>query len=661
MTNVRGGFHRLRLGLLIAAVICLAAGLLLVVQAQAAGRAARPASQAARAPRAGAAYAAGEVLVRLRAGASLSSKKALASSLGAAGFRDLRVRAILPRGERILLFKSSALTGEALVRSALRNPSVIAAALNSRLYADAAPVYPNDPLFTQLWGLNNTGQSGGAAGADISAPEAWSTTTGSAGVVVADIDTGVDYDHPDLAANMWRNPGEIPANGKDDDDNGYFDDVYGINAITGSGDPYDDNGHGTHTSGTMAAVGNNGVGVTGVAWQARIMALKSIDSGGYGSDADAIACIDYVVNEKLRYGVNVVAINASWGGGGYNSLLRGAINAAGAAGIVFCASAGNGGEDEIGDNNDTTPDYPSSYDCPNLIAVASTDDNDVLAHSSNYGATSVDLAAPGVGILSTAPGGWYESLDGTSMATPHVTGAVALCAAKYPSETMAQRVQRILDRVDPLASLSGRMTTGGRLDVAAAVTPDVPAPAVTGFLPASGTVGASVTLSGTGFSGATAVTFNGAAATSFSVASDAQIMASVPLGATSGAIAVTTPGGAATSATSFTVTAPPETPTVTLKLSGLSGGALKLGQSVTATGAVTPASLAGGKVTLTAQLKKGSAWVKATTASATISSTGAYRWKYKPARKGAYRVQTAIAATDAYAGAASRWLTFTVK
>ena len=411
MTNVRGGFHRLRLGLLIAAVICLAAGLLLVVQAQAAGRAARPASQAARAPRAGAAYAAGEVLVRLRAGASLSSKKALASSLGAAGFRDLRVRAILPRGERILLFKSSALTGEALVRSALRNPSVIAAALNSRLYADAAPVYPNDPLFTQLWGLNNTGQSGGAAGADISAPEAWSTTTGSAGVVVADIDTGVDYDHPDLAANMWRNPGEIPANGKDDDDNGYFDDVYGINAITGSGDPYDDNGHGTHTSGTMAAVGDNGIGITGVAWQARIMALKFLSAKGPGTDADAIKCIDYVVNEKVNHGVNVVAINASWGGFDYNGLIRDAINAAGKAGIVVCTSAGNGGDDAVGDDNDVTPHYPSSYDCANIISVAATDDNDALASFSNYGLGSVDLAAPGVGILSTVPAAGLSFMD----------------------------------------------------------------------------------------------------------------------------------------------------------------------------------------------------------------------------------------------------------
>ena len=546
---MRGGFHRFTLGLLIAAVICLAGGLLTVVQAQAGVRDARPAAQAARAPQPGPAYAAGEVLVRLKAGASLSSRKALASSLGSAAFRDLRVPAILPQGERIVLFKSGALTGEALVKSALQNPNVIAASLNYRRYVSAAPVYPDDPEFSDLWGLDNIGQTAGTVGADISAPEAWGITTGSSGVVVADIDSGVAYDHPDLAANMWRNPFEIPANGIDDDLNGRVDDVYGIDVVNSDSDPYDDDGHGTHTAGTMAAVGNNGIGITGVAWQARIMALKYLDSAGSGHDADAITCIAYVVEEKLSHGVNVVAINASWGGAGYNDLLRDAINAAGAAGIVFCAAAGNGGTDRIGDNNDATPQYPSSYDCPNIIAVASTNSTDTLAISSNYGATSVDLAAPGVGILSTVPGGGYASLSGTSMATAHVTGAVALCAAQSPPETMAQRVQRIFDHVDPLASLTGKTTTGGRLDVAEAV---IPAPSITLFTPTSGPLGSTVTLTGIGFTGATAVTFNGVEV-SFVVDSAAQITATVPAGATSGPIAVVTPRGIGTSATSFTV------------------------------------------------------------------------------------------------------------
>ncbi|MCX6374098.1 MAG: S8 family serine peptidase, partial [Actinobacteria bacterium] len=401
MTNVRGGFHRFTLGLLLAAAICLAGGLLMVMQAQAGGRDPRPAAQAAETPQPGPAYVAGEVLVRLRAGASSSGKRALAGALGAATFRDLGVSAILPRGQRILLYKSATLTGDALVKSALRSPNVIAASLNYSRRVSA--VTPNDPHFPALWGLNNTGQTGGAPGADISALEAWSTTTGSSGVVVADIDTGVAYDHPDLAANMWHNPGEVPANGIDDDRNGYVDDVHGINAVNGSGDPYDVGGHGTHTSGTMAAVGNNGVGITGVAWQARIMALQSFDPDGHIYDDDAITCIDYVVDEKLSHGVNVVAINASWGGAGYNDLLRDAIDAAGEAGIVFCAAAGNGGDDGVGDDSDAEPFYPASYDCANIVAVAATDDTDTLADFSNYGATSVDLAAPGVGILSTVP------------------------------------------------------------------------------------------------------------------------------------------------------------------------------------------------------------------------------------------------------------------
>jgi len=671
----------------------------------------------------------------------MSSKNALASSLGSAKFRDLGARAILPQGERILLFKSTALTGDALVKSALLNANVAAASLNYRRYADA--VTPNDPGFTDLWGLNNTGQTGGTAGADISAPEAWSTTTGSSGVVVADIDTGVAYDHVDLAANMWHNPGEIPGNGIDDDGNGYVDDVYGIDAVNGDSNPYDDQGHGTHTSGTAAAVGNNGIGITGVAWQARVMALKFLGPDG-GSDAGAITCINYVVNEKLNHGVNVVAINASWGGGGYDGLLRNAINAAGAANIIFCAAAGNGGPDRIGngDDNDAQPSYPSSYDGANIISVAATDSTDALASFSNYGATSVDLAAPGVGILSTWPGDGYASSNGTSMATPHVTGAVALCAAQFPSETMAQRVRRILDHVDPLASLSGMMTTGGRLDLAAAVNAGVPVPTVTGFTPASGPVGIAVTLTGSGLTGATKVAFHGTDATTFTVVSGTQITVTVPAGATSGSVAVTTSGGTAASVTSFTVTVLPPAPTVTgftpasgpvatavtltgsgltgatkvafhgtsaasfnavsptqimatvpavatsgaitvttpggtgtsatsftvvvrpkvtLKLSGLKSGAMRLGKRVTAKGKVTPTSLARSKVTLTARLKKGAKWIKVKSMARTISASGAYSWKYKPAKKGAYRMRAAIAKTAAHAAAKTKWRPFRVK
>src|SRR5665648_166083 len=315
LTTARGGYRRFTIGLLVAAATCLTVGLLLTMQAQAGDRDERPTAQAPRAAQDGATAATGEVLVRLRDGVSASSVNALASALGAPESRDLGVSAILQPGERILLFKSTDLAGDALVKAALRNANVVDAALNDILYA--VDVTPNDPGFADLWGLNNTGQTGGTVDADIDAPEAWSTTTGSSGVVVADIDTGVAYDHVDLAANMWHNPSEI-ANGMDDDGNGYIDDVYGIDVANGDSDPYDDNAHGTHTSGTMAAVGDNGVGITGVAWQARIMALKFLNASGSGTTAGAIACINYVVNEKVNHGVNVVAINASFGGGSYN-------------------------------------------------------------------------------------------------------------------------------------------------------------------------------------------------------------------------------------------------------------------------------------------------------------------------------------------------------
>jgi subtilisin family serine protease len=223
--------RRLTSGFLLALGLVLAVGLLVVVRADAGLRGVPVASPSVQASRHATTAAPGEVLVRLKPGASKSSVNALAGSLGASKVRDLDVSAIVPKGVRILLIKSSTLSGEALVKSALQTANVAEASLNYKRTIDAA-VYPNDPFFSSLWGMENTGQTGGTAGADISAPEAWSTTTGSAGVVVAGVDTGVAYDHEDLAANMWNNPGEIPANGIDDDSNGYIDDVHGIDAVT---------------------------------------------------------------------------------------------------------------------------------------------------------------------------------------------------------------------------------------------------------------------------------------------------------------------------------------------------------------------------------------------------------------------------------------------
>ena len=424
-----------------------------------------PPAGALSAPIGGPGNAAEGLLVRVKADTTPASLDALAAGLGASMYEEVRAEALLPEGQRIILFYVA--RPLELERVAQEDPSVIATSPNY-VRQVTVPVYPDDPRFSDLWGMENTGQSGGTPGADISAPFGWSVTTGGSDVVIADIDTGVDYGHEDLAANMWQNPNEIPANSIDDDGNGYVDDIYGMDAVNGDVDPMDDHGHGSHTSGTAAGVGDNAIGVTGVAWTARIMALKAFDAAGSGTDADCIECIDYAVDEKVNHGQNVVAINASWGGSPFNQLLKDAIDAAGTAGIVFCAAAGNRTND-----NDVTPHYPSSYTSANIISVAATDHNDDLAlfptWGSNWGATSVDLGAPGASIWSTLPGDTYGSWSGTSMATPHVSGAVALLAEQFPGDTVAQRIQRILTTVDPLSTLAGLCTTGGRLNLGAAL------------------------------------------------------------------------------------------------------------------------------------------------------------------------------------------------
>jgi len=250
-------------------------------------------------------------------------------------------------------------------------------------YIVTANDLPNDPEFDQLWGLNNTGQTGGTPDADIDAPEAWEIQTGES-VLVGVIDTGVDYNHPDLINNIWTNPGEIPGDGIDNDGNGYIDDVHGYDFVNDDGDPWDDNSHGTHVAGTIAAQGDNNIGVSGVSWSAQIMPLKFLDSSGYGTTFDAIQAVEYATM------MGVQLTNNSWGGGGYSQGLYDAIAAAGEAGQLFVAAAGN----SYGNNNDINPHYPSSYDLDNIISVAATDHNDQLASFSNYGAESVDIGLP---------------------------------------------------------------------------------------------------------------------------------------------------------------------------------------------------------------------------------------------------------------------------
>ena len=323
---------------------------------------------------------------------------------------------------------------------------------------------PNDPSYSQLWGLNNTGQTGGTADADIDAPEAWNITHGDGSVVVGVIDTGVDYTHPDLAANMWTNPGEIPGNVIDDDGNGFVDDVHGYDFVNNDGNPMDDHYHGTHVSGTIAGVGDNGAGVVGVNWNAQIMALKFLDATGYGDTANAIRAVNYATMMRSR-GVNIRLTSNSWGGGAFSHALQDAIAASGDAGMLFVAAAGNDYS-----NNDTTPSYPSSYPLDNIIAVAATDANDAKASFSNYGATSVDLGAPGVGIYSTKPGNNYGSYGGTSMATPHVAGVAALAWSVQPNASWQDVRTVILEGVDPLATLLGKCVSNGRLNAAGTLT-----------------------------------------------------------------------------------------------------------------------------------------------------------------------------------------------
>ncbi|MFO1062485.1 MAG: S8 family serine peptidase [Pirellulales bacterium] len=293
---------------------------------------------------------------------------------------------------------------------------------------------PNDPSYTSEWGLENNGV-GGKLDADIDASEAWDYGTSSS-VVVAVIDSGVDYNHQDLAANIWTNSREIAGNGKDDDGNGYVDDVRGWNFVSNNNNPMDDNGHGTHVAGTIGAVGNNGIGVTGIAWNVKIMALKFLDSTGSGLLSDAVSAIDYARVNGAKI------INASWGGDGFSSALQAAIQRFQNAGGIFVTAAGN---DAL--NNSTSASYPANYALSNVISVAASTQSDTLASFSNYG-SNVDIAAPGVNILSTVPNNSYARYSGTSMATPHVAGAMALLWGQSPSLTASQLIDLVMNNTD---------------------------------------------------------------------------------------------------------------------------------------------------------------------------------------------------------------------
>jgi subtilisin family serine protease len=503
------------------------------------------------------------------------------------------------RGKHTGLVHAKNRTTAELITELSRDPAVETAEPNYLRWVATTP--PNDTYFTNLWALQNTGQSvngiAGTAGDDIRFIGAWALAQqpGTNPPVVAVIDTGVDYRHPDLASNIWINTGENPTNGLDNDGNGFVNDYYGYDFADNLPDPMDSGQHGTHVAGTIAAVGNNHLGVIGVDYQARIMALRASSDGNTLTNSVVIEAIQYAIMMKNR-GVNIVAINESFGGGGSNSVERAAMQAAGNAGIIFCVAAGNSSSD-----NDTILTYPADYRLGNMIVVAATDQNDALAFFSDYGTNTVDLGAPGVNILSllpiapgTAPEGtviaqvqqgstvysanelqysgittgltatvydcglgnpadfpaavsnnialiergtlfftnkvinamaagaraaiiynyaasnfngtlggpnnWipavslsqadglameavqpvtatvvhglYQYLDGTSMATPHVSGAVAVAAMNFPNETVTQRVQRVLANVDVVPGLQGLVHTGGRLNLQRMVDTD---------------------------------------------------------------------------------------------------------------------------------------------------------------------------------------------
>ncbi|HEX4646319.1 MAG TPA: S8 family peptidase [Verrucomicrobiae bacterium] len=350
-------------------------------------------------------------------------------------------------------------------------PTAIAFFEQSGLVKYAEPDYfvqplevPNDFYFTQgnQMNLYNLGQYGGTPGADINATNGWDYGTSASNIIVAVVDTGIRYTHEDLAPNMWLNPQENL--------DGYTNDLYGINLVNngrGNGDPWDDYGHGSHVAGIIGAVGNNGVGIAGICWQVQLMALKFIDANGNGTISDAITCMDFA----RSHGAKVV--NASWGSFTFTSVaLWDAINSLRDAEIIFVGAAGNSAA-----NNDAYPLYPASYSSTldNVLSVAATDNYDRLAWFSDFGPTTVNLAAPGVPVFSCWNGSDsdYQYDNGTSMACAQVTGTCALRRAQYPNLSMLQIVRRVLNGVDLLPGLAGKCATGGRLNLGKALAPTV--------------------------------------------------------------------------------------------------------------------------------------------------------------------------------------------
>ncbi|MBM4109555.1 MAG: subtilase [Phycisphaerae bacterium] len=397
----------------------------------------------------------GSILVQFHPASTLAARE---GALARMGGRTIRTWSLVPGLHHVAVSRPVGESLRALQLAALVDQSPVIYAEPDSLARLGAT--PNDTYYSLLWGLNNTGQTvnrdRGTANADIDADLAWDVITGG-NVAVGMADSGIRASHEDLAANRWTNPGEIAGNGLDDDGNGYVDDTWGWDFWNNDNNPSDDNGHGSHTAGTVGAAGNNGKGVVGVCWSVRLAGLKIGSASGSVSISAAIGSLDYCVGKGIRLS------NHSWGGGSFSAALNSAISAAQAAGHLLVCAAGNGGADGRGDNNDALPHYPSSYAQDNIISVAAIDNDNKLAKFSNYGATSVDVGAPGVTIAScyNSSDAAYVYMNGTSMATPHVTGVAALVWAQNPGWTYSQVRSKILSSVKPVAALAGKSATGG--------------------------------------------------------------------------------------------------------------------------------------------------------------------------------------------------------
>jgi hypothetical protein len=412
-------------------------------------------------------YVEGQVLVRFQAGLAAAQRAAIRGAL-------------LPNSSQTV----ELVPGLELVQTQLSVAQAVAVLGNNPNIVYIEPDYileplavPNDYYFGLEWGLHNTGQDVrgvlGLPDAEVDMGEAWDLVPGSGpDVVVAVIDSGTQLDHEDLQANIWVNPDEIAGNGIDDDGNGYVDDINGWDFFSNDNDPSDESGHGTHTAGTIAALTDNGTGIAGVCGQScKIMPLRFLGPQG-GSTSAAILALQYAIGE------NVKVSNNSWGGGAYSQALVDAIDQAAAAGHIFVASAGNSGL-----NTDLNPQYPAAYPHWNIISVAATTNQDLLASFSNFGATTVDIGAPGFDVASTYINNMYYWMSGTSMAAPHVAGVVALVQSAEPGFTAQQVISRIYDSARPMAALNGITTTGGMLNAYSALAgsttePNPPPPPV---------------------------------------------------------------------------------------------------------------------------------------------------------------------------------------